>query len=410
MEHLMVDGVLCFSIISSIKTPLVGEKNRRLVSLVAGMKMAGIVHPEDQLVILSRSSTYGFRTMFMVKKTPFTHEELITIREIAASRNSKIEILYPDLEKVAGSPQIQLPEGEELQRNRNYLQGVTDLCRDTKPIRGLTATMGIPNRRDIPINDDRPYVVGSGLMSKTHPFESLIGGLYRPLLNIMGGLAFVFLALPFVVRRPRGRKRMRIDPRLVLILVLTGVGFMFIEMAGIYRYQLYLHHPTLAMIVVLSSMILGAGVGSLHSGTIPEDRKESRIAPYSAGVVFGSIFLFLVIPLWGHRFLLWLPMPALLPMVFIAFASLGFLLGHVVPLSIDSYTHQQSNLLAWCWAITVTGSVFGTVIASILARDYGMFLVAVLGILSYFFVATVNLAGMAIAWAVSGASGTNNPE
>jgi hypothetical protein len=127
MEHLKEDGVLCYSIISSIKTPLAGEKNRRLASLVAGMKMAGIVHPEDQLAILSRSWPYGYRTMFMVKKTPFTHEELITIREIAASRNSKIEILYPDLEKVAGSAQIQLPEGEELQRSRNYLQGTRNL-------------------------------------------------------------------------------------------------------------------------------------------------------------------------------------------------------------------------------------------------------------------------------------------
>ena len=407
MEHLKEDGVLCYSIISSIKTPLAGEKNRRLASLVAGMKMAGIVHPENQLAILSRSWPYGYRTMFMVKRTPFTHEELITIREIAASRNSKIEVLYPDMEKVARSAQIHLPEREELQRSRNYLQGVTDLCRNTEPIQGLTATLGIRNGRDIPINDDRPYVVGSGLRSKANPYESLIGGLYRPLLNIMGGLAFVFLALPFVVRRPGGGERVRIDPRLVLVLALTGVGFMFIEMAGIYKYQLYLHHPTLAMIVVLSSMILGAGLGSLHSGTIPEGRKESRIAPYSVGVVLGSIVLFLVIPLWGHRFLLWLPMPALLPLVFVAFASLGFLLGHIVPLSIDSYTHKQSNLLAWCWAITVTGSVFGTVIASILARDYGMFLVAILGILSYLFVAAVNLAGMAIARAVSGASGTN---
>jgi hypothetical protein len=64
-------------------------------------------------------------------------------------------------------------------------------------------------------------------------------------------------------------------------------------------------------------------------------------------------------------------------------------------------------LLAWCWAITVTGSIFGTVVASILARDYGMFLVAVLGILSYLFVAIVNLAGTAIARTVSVASGMN---
>jgi len=60
-----------------------------------------------------------------------------------------------------------------------------------------------------------------------------------------------------------------------------------------------------------------------------------------------------------------------------------------------------------CCAITVTGSVFGTVIASILARDYGMFLVAVLGILSYFLVAVVNLAGMAMTQSDPG--GTEHP-
>jgi hypothetical protein len=95
-------------------------------------------------------------------------------------------------------------------------------------------------------------------------------------------------------------------------------------------------------------------------------------------------------------------MPVLLPLVFVAFAGLGFLLGHVVPLSIDSYSRKQSNLLAWCWAITVTGSVFGTVLASILARDYGMFLVAVLGVLSYLCIASVSLGGMAVARVVSG--------
>ena len=70
IEHLKEDGVLCFSLISNIKTPLAGEKNRRLASLVAGMKMAGIIRPEDHLAILSRVSAYGYRTMFMVKKTP----------------------------------------------------------------------------------------------------------------------------------------------------------------------------------------------------------------------------------------------------------------------------------------------------------------------------------------------------
>jgi cell division protein FtsW (lipid II flippase) len=239
------------------------------------------------------------------------------------------------------------------------------------------------------------------LISKTGRYESLIGGLYRSVLAAMGILAFVFVILPFVIRRPAGGEKVRIDPRLLLILALTGIGFMFIEMAGIYKFQLYLHHPTLAMIVVLSSMILGAGLGSLHSGTIPESRKERHIALYSGGVVLGSTALFLFGPLFGHRALLWLPMAALLPIVFVAFSALGFLLGHVVPLSIDRCGHKQPDLLAWCWAITVTGSVIGTVLASLLARDFGMSLVAVLGILSYFCVAAVSSIGTAVVPAVS---------
>ncbi len=404
MEHLKEDGFLCYTLFSYSRSPMAGEKGRRLVSLVAGMKMAGIMQPGDRLVILSRPSAYGYgyQTMFMVKKTPYTNEELINISKIAASRNAKIKVFYPDMEKVVERARINQSEEEKTEQTKPYLQTVTDICRDTKPIHGLMATLSLPNQRNIPLNDDRPYLVGSGFISKANRYESLIGGLYRPLLAVMGILGFVFVILPFVIRRPGGGEKVRIDPRLLLILAFTGIGFMFIEMAGIYKYQLYLQHPTLAMIVVLSSMILGAGLGSLHSGTIPESRKESRIALYSGGVVFGSIALFLVVPLWGHRFFLWLPMPVLLPLVFVAFAGLGFLLGHVVPLAIDSYSRKQSNLLAWCWAITVTGSVFGTVLASILARDFGMLFVALLGVLSYLCVAAVSLGGMAVARVVSG--------
>ena len=401
IEHLKEDGFLCYSLFSYSRSPLTGEKGRRLVSMVAGMKVAGIIHPEEHLVILFRPLPYGYQTMYMVKKTPYNKEELSNIRNIAASRNAKIEIFYPDLEKIVGNDRILSSEEGNFQQTKTYLQAVADICRDTKPILGLMGTLLLSNRRNTPLNDDRPYLVGSGFISEGNRYESLIGGLYRPLLAVMGTLAFVFVILPFVIRRPGGGEKVRIDPRLLLILALTGIGFMFIEMAGIYKYQLYLHHPTLAMIVVLSSMILGAGLGSLHSGTIPESRKESRIALYSVGVVSGSIVLFLGVPIWGHRFLLWLPMVALLPSVFIVFTALGFLLGHIVPLSIDRYGYKQSNLLAWCWAITVTGSVFGTVLASLLARDFGMFSIAVLGILCYLCVVAINLGGMAVARVVS---------
>ncbi len=389
-DHLKEDGYLCYTLFSYSRNPLAGEKGRRVVSLAAGMKAAGIAHPQNHLMILSRPSQYGYQTMFLAKKTPFSPEERLAIVRIAVSRAARVRVLYPDLENM----QENGPESIGL---KQYLQRIEALCRETQPIYGLMSTLGLPNQLRIPLNDDRPYLVGSGMRSDDSRFESLIGGLYKPLLKILAILGFFFLLLPFLVRRPGGGERVRIDPRLVLILVFTGIGFMFLEMAGIYRFQLYLHHPTLAMIVVLSSMILGAGLGSLHSGKIPHLRKEIHLPFYSGSASLGSIALFLAVPSWGHAFLLWLPMTALLPLIFLAFAALGFLLGHVVPLSIDSYGRGQANLLPWSWAITVTGSVIGTVLASILARDYGMFLVSALGVLSYFAVTVVNLIGKALA-------------
>lgn len=395
-EHLKDDGYLCYTIFSRGDKPVGGGKGRRFRSIVAGMKMAGIKRPQKNFAILCRPYVYGHRTMVMAKKQPYTDDELVTIREISSQRKARIKIQYPDLRRVEKNKTFNLPAGEKLQPDRKYIKDVKDLCVTTRPEKGLTASLRHRPSFKTPITDDRPYSFGSGLIKhegRGDVKEKLIGGLYRTLLGIMIVLAFVFVILPFVIRRPGGGERVRIDPRLLLILSMTGIGFMFIEMAGIYKYQLYLHHPTIALIVILSSMILGAGIGSLHTNKISDNQKERGISIYSFGAILICLVLFLLMPLAGHKLMLWMPLPLLVGVVFLVFSSLGFMLGHVVPLSIAVYTAGQSNILAWCWAITVTGSVFGTVFASILARDFGMFLVAMLGVGAYCLVITVNLVG-----------------
>lgn len=51
---------------------------------------------------------------------------------------------------------------------------------------------------------------------------------------------------------------------------LIGLGFMFVEMGMLSRLNVFLGHPTLALSVLLSSLIFFTGVGSLLSGRIPE--------------------------------------------------------------------------------------------------------------------------------------------
>ncbi len=304
-----------------------------------------------------------------------------------------VRVLFPNLKKLKIKPDP--APGTRLQPVTKYLQRIMKMCKETKPIIGLFETMGITEYIEEPINDDRPYLTGSGLRESAPFWEKPLGELYKKLLKIISALTLLFVIIPFVVRRPggKGTEKVRIKLRLLLILILTGFGFMFIEMAGIYKFQLYLHHPTMAMILILSSMILGAGFGSIHSGKSSQDKKEAGVAFYSAIAVVAAVLLLVALPFLGHKLMLLLPMPLLMALVFTVFCAIGFILGHIVPLSIAAYTDGQENLMAWCWAITVTGSVFGTVLASILSREYGMFLVAMLGIAAYSLVALVSFAG-----------------
>ena len=94
-----------------------------------------------------------------------------TICQIASSRKNKIAILFPELESMGA----QVSETQGLQTRRDYVQGVMDLCRNTAPLQGVTATLSTANTRGVPITDDRPYTVGSGLMTRSNVFEALIG-------------------------------------------------------------------------------------------------------------------------------------------------------------------------------------------------------------------------------------------
>jgi MFS family permease len=391
--HLKKDGFLCYTIFSNSENPISGNKGRRVRSVIAGLRMAGIKNPKKHIAILQRPYVYGSRTMVMAKRTPFKPEELQALYAGTIKNGKKSEILFPKLAPFAKKVSFDVPEGKKLQPTKRYIKPILALTKNVRPITGLMGTFKERNNRTRPISDDCPYAVGSGMRRNAPPSEKFIGDLYRVLLKVMTVLTLIFIVMPFVIRRPGGSEKVRIDPRLLMILVLTGFGFMLIEMAGIFRFQLYLHHPIMAMILVLSSMILGAGLGSLHTAKIPDDKKEKAIAKYALITVVGSLVLMIAVPQLGHSIMLSLPLPVLGFLTFAVFCSLGFIMGHIVPLSISVYTQGQENLIAWCWAITVTGSVFGTVLASILARDFGMALVTLLGVSTYVAIALINLVG-----------------
>jgi SAM-dependent methyltransferase len=390
LDHLKDDGVFAFATAAYPgapndwlgKDPLSHPITRvRLRSLTAGLLLAGSEDPGSQLVVFKHANWF----VYLAKPTPFSDAELARYLSIAAELPSSrlrgggpevfVELAYPD---VAG--RLVLPE--TVHAAPELAAAIDVLVAETRPV-GFSALPTALDPVDAhPLSDDRPYKYKSGLLDFSgEGFEFILGDSYRKLVSIVGLLAMVFVALPFVLKRRAGSgEALKIDPRLAQIAVLTGFGFMFVEMASMFRFQLYLHHPTIAMVVVLSSMILGAGLGSMHSTGAP--RTTHSVARYCGAsallglVVFGA-------PLVLHSTLLALPLGVTVVLLFAVFGALGFLLGHVVPLSIATFAGNESRVVAWTWAVTVTFSVFGTILSAILFRSAGVSVVAALGLASY---------------------------
>ena len=399
LDHLEDEGMFAFATAAypgspaeqsgqdSLSHPVTQVRTR---SLTAGMKLAGIERPEQHLLVLQQSNWI----LYLVKKTAFDPNDLRAYLELAGklpkahdSSGQPVppQVLFPDLSGMDDLPPSILAEDASAAR-------VAELMASTEAIRISALPTAFDRTADHPLSDDRPYKFKSGLLDFSgEGFEFILGDSYRKLLLAVSALALIFVALPFVVRRRKGiSDEVHVDPRLLGIAILTGLGFMFVEMSSMYRYQLYLHHPTLAMMVVLSSMICGAGLGSMHSAKSP--RTSAALARYCWWIT-GYGLLLLLAPFVLHGFLLSLPLPVVLALLFAAFLGAGYLMGHIVPLSIAVFAGDRPRIVAWCWAITVTFSVFASILSAILTRSAGVTFVAALGILSYAAIPVVLRAG-----------------
>ena len=395
MEHLEDDGYLVYSTFSRKPALTKTWASPALINMIAGLKLAGIKEPEKHIAVFFTPRDYGYRYMLVAKKSPLDKEELISMLKFSDEESIGAKLQYPRLSGDFSALDVDEVKLAAWQSKQKAGRRTIDLARSVAPRLGLWSNVADPPDRNSALNDDRPYVYSSGFRTEDkHRRETLVKSLYEQILVIIGLAIGLFLILPFVIRRADRGVLVRLDWRLLVTLLGTGLGFMFLEMTGIYRFQLYLHHPTIALMTILSAMILGAGLGSIHSRHIkPEEREKKLCAWLAYSLVLASIVLF-VAPSLGHDLFLALPLGLLCVLTFLGFSLLGYALGHILPLAIATYAPEEERLLAWCWAISVSASVLSTVSASILVRDYGMFFVFLLGLSCYELVLLVALGSL----------------
>ena len=162
---------------------------------------------------------------------------------------------------------------------------------------------------------------------------------------------------------------------------LIGVGFMMAEIGLLQRMSVFLGHPVYALSVVLFSLILSTGLGSLASERFHVDRPVRLIA-WSA---LTSLYLFML-PFWLPKVLLHLESASLLVRACLSVLVLspaGFLMGFGFPTGMRLVSNVDGGPTPWFWGINGAAGVLASSIAVLTSIVFSIDTTLQIGALSY---------------------------
>jgi hypothetical protein len=144
---------------------------------------------------------------------------------------------------------------------------------------------------------------------------------------------------------------------------LIGSGFMMVEIALLQRMSIFLGHPTYALSVVLFSLILWTGFGSMASERMPLAGLGRLIgwSVASAGYLF-------ILPFWLPAVLLGLDRADLLVragVCVLVLAPAGFLMGFGFPTGMRLVSAISTGPTPWFWGINGAAGVLAASLAVI---------------------------------------------
>ena len=235
-----------------------------------------------------------------------------------------------------------------------------------------------------PATDDRPFFFHSLKWATLPELLALRaqGGL--PLVEwgfvilvatlVQGAVAAALLILlPLVaLRRPRAADAPTPARwRVVLFFASLGLAFLFIEIAFMQRFAVFLGHPLYAIAVVLAGLLVFAGLGAGATdwlGRLARHWSPNTLA--AAGIVIvGGAYLGLL----PHVFeaAQGLPTTARIAVALALLGPIGFLLGMPFPLGLKALGDRAPALVPWAWGINACASVVSASLATFIALHIG---------------------------------------
>ena len=267
---------------------------------------------------------------------------------------------------------------------------------------GATALLGPAPRRFIddymfdvaPTTDERPYFF-QFLKWRTliELLREPVGGLHLVEWGYLILLAALVQAVPlgaFLVLLPMPvlRPEATTAPgrgRVAVYFLTLGLAFLFVEIAFIQRFVLFLGHPLYAVALVLASFLAFAGLGSGCTGRLR--RWLGDAAGRAMGLAVAAIGVLALVYLVGlpaiFERLLGLPEAARVAAAVLLVAPLAFFMGIPFPLGLAHLAERAPSLIPWAWGINGCASVLSAILATLLAVHLGFSAVIVLAVALY---------------------------
>lgn len=349
-ERLSADGVI------AISRWMRGERQTESLRLALlaehALRGVGVSQPKQHLAIVQG----GWIATLLISKHPLRGRALRDLDDICVTRGFKRH----------------WPPGGPAAPDESVLATVLALGPEVLAAEGIDLS---------PPVDDRPFFFQTVALFGNLPTATLLGVdrnvqsvlLVRRLMFLMGGLTLLLFFTPFVAagRIVRGPHFWRGTAYFTCI----GLAFMLVETPWIQRFVLYLGHPSYAATVVLATVLLGAGVGSMLAGRLA-GRRVTAIGLALPGVValvslaLGPVFRATL----GWAF----PWRVVLSMCLVGPA--GFVMGFAFPMGLMRFGAASTP---WFWAVNGAAGVFAGVCSLALAMVLGFTWVGWIGVFLY---------------------------
>ncbi|NOX61805.1 MAG: hypothetical protein GXP42_07650 [Chloroflexi bacterium] len=352
LSHLSPDGMLA---IGRWYFDPPGQPLRLVTIGSAALAEIGVQEPERHFIVIRAGDT----STVIMKKSPFTNEEIARLRQIAEPLY--FTILYaPDMLNQSGNPFVDFFNAED--KNAFYAAYPLDVS---------------------PTNDNKPFFFEYYGWTNFGTFRS--GKLTLTILLLQAFVLSVALILWPLWRFRREGLSTAGARRFMLYFAALGIAFIFIEIGFMQRFILFLGHPVFALSVVLFSLLTFSGLGSLLSNRIvgpdADPRRGLRVV-IPAVAALTLVYIFALPPLFQAG-LGW-PLAARIPFSILLIAPLGLLMGMPFPLGIRMVSRTNELLIPWAWGVNGFASVLGSIMAVMLAQSIGFALVMVVALVIYF--------------------------